>query len=104
MLPNLDHGYLQIIGALDNFRRQHIGGARDGRKKFEKQTQKFCTALDRYLNLSAKKPEEQTLRERRLSPGSGGGACVGAAALRVRSMDGRALFALRLERQQRQQR
>ncbi|XP_043224068.1 rho GTPase-activating protein 26-like isoform X1 [Amphibalanus amphitrite] len=59
----LDHGYLQIIGALDNFRRQHIGGARDGRKKFEKQTQKFCTALDRYLNLSAKKPEEQTLRE-----------------------------------------
>ena len=43
-----------------NWRRP---SAQDGRKKFEKQTQKFCSALDRYLNLSTKKLEEHTLRE-----------------------------------------
>ena len=46
--------------ALCNYR---CSGSQDGRKKFEKQTQKFCSALDRYLNLSTKKLEEHTLRE-----------------------------------------
>ncbi|XP_042891550.1 rho GTPase-activating protein 26-like isoform X16 [Penaeus japonicus] len=58
----LDRSYEQIIGPLENFRKEAIGGAKEGRKKFEKQTQKFCQSQERYLNLSTKK-DDQVLQE-----------------------------------------
>lgn len=37
--------------------------SQEGRKKFEKQTQKFCTSLERHLNMSTKKHEDQAMKE-----------------------------------------
>ena len=37
--------------------------SQEGRKKFEKQTQKFCASLERHLNLSTKKLENQAMKE-----------------------------------------
>lgn len=53
----LDRAYDQIIVPLENFRKEHIGGVKDGKKKFEKQTAKFCQSQERYLNLSTKKQD-----------------------------------------------
>ncbi|XP_066937941.1 rho GTPase-activating protein 26 isoform X22 [Macrobrachium rosenbergii] len=58
----LERSYEQIIVPLETFRKEAIGGAKEGRKKFEKQTQKFCQSQERYLNLSTKK-DDQVLQE-----------------------------------------
>nr|XP_045594056.1 rho GTPase-activating protein 26-like isoform X7 [Procambarus clarkii] len=58
----LERSYEQIIQPLESFRKEAIGGAKEGRKKFEKQTQKFCQSQERYLNLSTKK-DGQVLQE-----------------------------------------
>ncbi|CAH1966920.1 unnamed protein product [Acanthoscelides obtectus] len=42
--------------------KKHIGGAKSEKKKFEKQTAKFCQNQERYLNLTTKKPN--SLQER----------------------------------------
>ncbi|XP_050736305.1 rho GTPase-activating protein 26-like isoform X16 [Eriocheir sinensis] len=60
--PQLERSYDQIIRPLETFRKLSIGGAKEGRKKFEKQTQKFCQSQERYLNLSTKK-DDQVLQE-----------------------------------------
>ncbi|XP_014275663.1 rho GTPase-activating protein 26 isoform X2 [Halyomorpha halys] len=53
----MDRAYEQIILPLENFRKEHIGGVKEGKKKFEKQTAKFCQSQERYLNLSTKKQD-----------------------------------------------
>ncbi|XP_072158935.1 rho GTPase-activating protein 26 isoform X2 [Bemisia tabaci] len=53
----LNRAYDQIILPLENFRKEHIGGVKEGKKKFEKQTAKFCQSQERYLNLSTKKQD-----------------------------------------------
>lgn len=58
----LDRAHEQIIVPLENFRKEHIGGVKEGRKKFEKQTAKFCQSQERYLNLSTKK-QDSVLQE-----------------------------------------
>ncbi|XP_063240093.1 rho GTPase-activating protein Graf isoform X2 [Bacillus rossius redtenbacheri] len=58
----LDRAYDQIILPLENFRKEHIGGVKEGKKKFEKQTGKFCLSQERYLNLSTKK-QDTVLKE-----------------------------------------
>lgn len=58
----LDRAPDQIILPLENFRKEHIGGVKEGRKKFEKQTIKFCQSQERYLNLSTKK-QDNVLQE-----------------------------------------
>ncbi|XP_069680468.1 rho GTPase-activating protein 26 isoform X2 [Periplaneta americana] len=58
----LDRAYDQIILPLENFRKEHIGGVKEGKKKFEKQTAKFCMSQERYLNLSTKK-QDAVLKE-----------------------------------------
>lgn len=58
----LDRAYDQIIVPLENFRKEHIGGVKEGKKKFEKQTAKFCLSQERYLNLSTKK-QDAVLKE-----------------------------------------
>lgn len=58
----LDRAYDQIILPLENFRKDHIGGVKEGKKKFEKQTAKFCQSQERYLNLSTKR-QDAVLKE-----------------------------------------
>ncbi|XP_034952396.1 rho GTPase-activating protein 26 isoform X2 [Chelonus insularis] len=58
----LERAYDQIILPLENFRKEHIGGVKEGKKKFEKQTVKFCQSQERYLNLSTKK-QDNVLQE-----------------------------------------
>ncbi|XP_046636547.1 rho GTPase-activating protein 26-like isoform X2 [Daphnia pulicaria] len=52
----------QFIGPLENFRKEHIGGAKEEKKKFEKQTAKFVQSQERHLNLSTKK-QDSVLQE-----------------------------------------
>lgn len=47
----------QFIKPLENFRKNHIGSAKEGKKLFDKSTTKFCASLDRYLSLKTKVPE-----------------------------------------------
>ncbi|XP_014220651.1 rho GTPase-activating protein 10-like [Trichogramma pretiosum] len=58
----LANAYDQIILPLEQFRKTHIGGVKEGKKKFEKQTIKFCQSQERYLNLSTKK-QDNVLQE-----------------------------------------
>jgi len=47
----------QFVGPLEHFRKEHIGGAKEEKKKFEKQTAKFIQSQERHLNLSTKKQD-----------------------------------------------
>ncbi|QQP49481.1 Rho GTPaseactivating protein 10like, partial [Caligus rogercresseyi] len=51
-----------FIEPLENFRKEQIGSVKERKKKFEKQTTKFCTSQERYLSLSTKK-NDSTLQE-----------------------------------------
>ena len=51
----LDRAFEQFIVPLENFRKEHIGAVKERKKKFEKQTAKFCASQERYLGLSTKK-------------------------------------------------
>ncbi|TRY74076.1 hypothetical protein TCAL_06711 [Tigriopus californicus] len=58
----LDRAYEQFIEPLERFRREQIGAVKERKKKFEKQTAKFCASQERYLGLSTKK-QDTTLKE-----------------------------------------
>lgn len=51
----------QIVVALENFRKERIGGVKENKKKFDKKTAKFCQAQERFLNMSSKKPDNTVL-------------------------------------------
>lgn len=53
----LNHANAQLIVPLETFRKEQIGRAKEEKKKFDKQTDKYCLAVQNYLNLSAKKKE-----------------------------------------------
>ena len=53
----LDRAYEQFIIPLENFRKEHIGAVKERKKKFEKQTAKFCASQEKYLGLSTKKQD-----------------------------------------------
>ncbi|XP_061682614.1 rho GTPase-activating protein 42 isoform X2 [Syngnathoides biaculeatus] len=46
-----------LITPLEKFRKEQIGAAKDGKKKFDKETEKYYCTLERHLNLSSKKKE-----------------------------------------------
>ncbi|XP_023971061.1 rho GTPase-activating protein 42 isoform X3 [Physeter macrocephalus] len=46
-----------LIAPLEKFRKEQIGAAKDGKKKFDKESEKYYSILDKHLNLSAKKKE-----------------------------------------------
>ncbi|XP_078403713.1 oligophrenin-1 [Cetorhinus maximus] len=48
-----------LIKPLEIFKKDHIGVAKERKKKFEKESEKFYSALDRHLGLSSKKKESQ---------------------------------------------
>ncbi|XP_074598061.1 GTPase regulator associated with FAK isoform X2 [Brevipalpus obovatus] len=53
----LDRASTTFIQPIENFRSNHIGLVKAEKKKFEKETAKFCNSLERHLNLSTKKSE-----------------------------------------------
>ena len=53
----LERAYEQFIEPLERFRREQIGAVKERKKKFEKQTAKFCASQERYLGLSTKKQD-----------------------------------------------
>ncbi|XP_074619725.1 rho GTPase-activating protein 26-like isoform X2 [Acropora palmata] len=53
----LNHAHAQLISPLENFRKEQIGRAKEEKKKFDKQTDKYCIAVQNYLNLSSKKKD-----------------------------------------------
>lgn len=57
----LDRAEETLIVPIENFRKENIGAAKEGKKKFEKETTKFCQSLERHLNLSMKKSENHLL-------------------------------------------
>ncbi|XP_005378018.1 PREDICTED: rho GTPase-activating protein 42 [Chinchilla lanigera] len=46
-----------LIAPLEKFRKEQIGAAKEGKKKFDKESEKYYSILDKHLNLSAKKKE-----------------------------------------------
>uniref|UniRef100_A0A8C5Q5W0 Oligophrenin-1 n=1 Tax=Leptobrachium leishanense TaxID=445787 RepID=A0A8C5Q5W0_9ANUR len=56
MLQNADD---LLIKPLENFRKDQIGLTKERKKKFEKDSEKFYSLLDRHLHLSSKKKEAQ---------------------------------------------
>uniref|UniRef100_A0A8C6L340 Rho GTPase activating protein 42 n=1 Tax=Nothobranchius furzeri TaxID=105023 RepID=A0A8C6L340_NOTFU len=46
-----------LITPLEKFRKEQIGAAKDVKKKFDKETEKYYSTLERHLNLSSKKKE-----------------------------------------------
>uniref|UniRef100_A0AAY4E530 Rho GTPase-activating protein 42 n=1 Tax=Denticeps clupeoides TaxID=299321 RepID=A0AAY4E530_9TELE len=46
-----------LITPLEKFRKEQIGAAKEGKKKFDKETEKYYTVLEKHLNLSSKKKE-----------------------------------------------
>jgi hypothetical protein len=56
VLFQLENVYSHVVKPLEDFRKKCIGGVKNEKKKFEKQTAKFCQCQERYLNLTTKKP------------------------------------------------
>ncbi|KAG8008314.1 Oligophrenin-1 [Nibea albiflora] len=48
-----------LIKPLEKFRKEQIGLTKEKRKKFEKDSEKYYSQVDKHLNLSAKKKESQ---------------------------------------------
>ncbi|GAB1301668.1 Rho GTPase-activating protein 26 [Apodemus speciosus] len=48
-----------LITPLEKFRKEQIGAAREAKKKYDKETEKYCSILEKHLNLSSKKKESQ---------------------------------------------
>ncbi|XP_046891170.1 rho GTPase-activating protein 42 isoform X2 [Hypomesus transpacificus] len=46
-----------LITPLEKFRKEQIGAAKEGKKKFDKETEKYYSILEKHLNLSSKKKE-----------------------------------------------
>uniref|UniRef100_A0A8C6S544 Rho GTPase-activating protein 42 n=1 Tax=Neogobius melanostomus TaxID=47308 RepID=A0A8C6S544_9GOBI len=46
-----------LITPLEKFRKEQIGAAKDGKKKFDKETEKYYSVLERHLGLSSRKKE-----------------------------------------------
>ncbi|XP_035387608.1 rho GTPase-activating protein 10 isoform X1 [Electrophorus electricus] len=48
-----------LMKPLEKFRKEQLGSAKAERKKFEKETEKYYTTLEKLLNMSSKKKEPQ---------------------------------------------
>uniref|UniRef100_A0A8B9KMS9 Rho GTPase-activating protein 26 n=1 Tax=Astyanax mexicanus TaxID=7994 RepID=A0A8B9KMS9_ASTMX len=54
MIENADD---VLITPLERFRKEQIGAAKEAKKKYDKETEKYCGVLEKHLSLSAKKKE-----------------------------------------------
>ncbi|KAF6080501.1 Rho GTPase activating protein 26 [Phyllostomus discolor] len=48
-----------LITPLEKFRKEQIGAAKEAKKKYDKETEKYYGVLEKHLNLSSKKKESQ---------------------------------------------
>ncbi|XP_015204939.1 rho GTPase-activating protein 26 isoform X2 [Lepisosteus oculatus] len=48
-----------LITPLERFRKEQIGAAKEAKKKYDKETEKYCSVLEKHLGLSSKKKEAQ---------------------------------------------
>ncbi|KAM8972881.1 rho GTPase-activating protein 26 isoform 2-T2 [Pelodytes ibericus] len=48
-----------LITPLEKFRKEQIGAAKEVKKKYDKETEKYCSVLEKHMNLSSKKKEVQ---------------------------------------------
>ncbi|KAM3869179.1 rho GTPase-activating protein 42 [Diretmus argenteus] len=48
-----------LISPLERFRKDQIGAVKEGKKQFDKETEKYYSVLEKHLNLSSKKKELQ---------------------------------------------
>ncbi|KAI2668371.1 Rho GTPase-activating protein 10 [Labeo rohita] len=48
-----------LMKPLEKFRKEHLGSAKAERKRYEKETEKYYSSLEKLLNMSAKKKEPQ---------------------------------------------
>lgn len=48
-----------LMKPLEMFRKEHLGSAKAERKRYEKETEKYYSSLEKLLNMSAKKKEPQ---------------------------------------------
>ncbi|KAG9490722.1 rho GTPase-activating protein 26 isoform X1 [Eleutherodactylus coqui] len=46
-----------LITPLEKFRKEQIGAAKEVKKKYDKETEKYCSVLEKHMNLSSKKKE-----------------------------------------------
>ncbi|XP_051882581.1 rho GTPase-activating protein 42 isoform X2 [Pristis pectinata] len=46
-----------LIAPLEKFRKDQIGAAKEGKKKFDKESEKYYSILEKHLNLSSRKKE-----------------------------------------------
>ncbi|XP_062309316.1 rho GTPase-activating protein 26-like isoform X2 [Osmerus eperlanus] len=46
-----------LITPLERFRKEQISAAKEARKKYDKETEKYCAVMEKHLSLSAKKKE-----------------------------------------------
>ncbi|XP_063303452.1 rho GTPase-activating protein 26 isoform X1 [Pelobates fuscus] len=46
-----------LITPLERFRKEQIGAAKEVKKKYDKETEKYCSVLEKHMNLSSKKKE-----------------------------------------------
>ncbi|XP_067899740.1 rho GTPase-activating protein 26-like isoform X4 [Heterodontus francisci] len=46
-----------LISPLERFRKEQIGAAKEAKKKYDKETEKYCSVLEKHLNLSSKKKD-----------------------------------------------
>lgn len=51
----LERAFDNFISPLEKFRKEQIGAVKERKKKFDKQTAKFCVSQEKYLGLSTKK-------------------------------------------------
>ena len=58
----LERAYDNFIVPLEKFRKDQVGSVKERKKKFDKQTAKFCASQERYLGLSTKK-QDNVLQE-----------------------------------------
>ncbi|XP_030601828.1 rho GTPase-activating protein 26 isoform X1 [Archocentrus centrarchus] len=50
-----------LILPLERFRKEQISAAKEAKKKYDKETEKYCAVLEKHLSLSAKKKESHLL-------------------------------------------
>ncbi|XP_066501706.1 rho GTPase-activating protein 26-like isoform X3 [Hoplias malabaricus] len=53
----IDNANDVLITPLERFRKEQIGAAKEAKKKYDKETEKYCGVLEKHLSLSAKKKE-----------------------------------------------
>lgn len=46
-----------LIMPLERFRKEQISAAKEAKKKYDKETEKYCAVLEKHLSLSARKKE-----------------------------------------------